>query len=315
MRGRGVLALVMATVLWSVTGVFVKHFSLIGLDGDTQNLFRYLSSAVGLWVVALAWFGRESLRAWRQWHLFLLPTAINCIFQVVMVSSLYHKSIYPGLMSLLQQSSVIFSTVLAYILFHDERGTIRSWKYLVGSAVALGGVAGVILFREGARGDFGSGVLLILLSAFLWSCYTLAMKPVVRHTRPLIGFAMVATFTTLFFAVLTPIRSEPGTFFRVSLLDQFWVILSGVACISAAHSLYFRAVERLGVAICGSFLLVQPLFTNLLSAGILKEQLAGMQMVMGAVLLGGAFLVVRARRPEETPVNGEGTNDAVATNR
>jgi len=292
----GIVCLVLATVFWSFTGVFVKHLSLNKIDPDVQNLFRYASATLGLWVLALSVFGREALTALRRVRIFLLPAAINCVFQVTMVSAYYRKSIYPGLYSLLSKSSVVFAAVLAFILFRDERRTILSWQYLVGGALAIVGVAGVVMFGERAQVDFNQGVFLVILAAFLWACYTLAMKRAVRETRPLIAFAIVSTFTTLFFVVLASARSRPGQFFGISARDQVVIVISGIVCISAAHSLYFRAVERLGVAVCASFLLVQPLITGLVSVAIFKERFTISQILMGGVLLAGVYMAILARQ-------------------
>ncbi len=284
-----------ATFLWSLTALFVKHFAALGLDGDTQNLFRYGAAAAGLWVWVPFVFGRKAARAMIQWRLFWMPVVFNCVFQIIMVSSLYHASIYPGFMSLLSQSAVLFSTALAFVFFRDERATILSRRYQIGCLLAVLGVAGVLLFREGAQMSAGRGVALVLVSAFLWSAYTLSMKPVVRSVNPIVAFTVVATWTAAFFLALAPLRSTPGRFFDAAPMGQFLVVLSGVACISAAHSLYFAAVKRLGVAVCACFLLVQPLLTGILSAVLLKERLTWAQMASGLVLLGGAFVIVRAR--------------------
>ena len=308
-RSFGVFCLVLASLLWSCTPVFVKHFACQEIHADVQNLFRYISATLGLWVIVIMLFGAEALRAWRRWHVFLLPAAINSIFQVILVRALYLKTIFPTFSSLLGKSSVVFAVVLAFAFFRDERRAIRSWRYLLGSALAIAGVMGVVLLDPkagagadaAARSDLAIGVVLILSQAFLWACYSLAMKRVVRDTRPLVGFAMVATFTTLFFAVLTSIRSDPAQFLEIATRDKFLMILSGVAFISGAHSLYFRAVERLGVSICASFTLTTPLSTGLISWAWHGEQLLGKQILMGGVLLAGAFLVVMAwRRSHET---------------
>ena len=311
-RGFGILCLVLATLFWSFTGIFVKHLSLQGLDGDVQNLFRYLFASLGLWVLVLTLFGREAAAALRRWRAFLLPALINCVFQVTMVTALYKKSIYPGFNALLNKSSVIFAVALAFILFRDERRTILSWRYLAGCALAIAGVVGVVMFGERVQADFNQGVLLVILAAFLWACYTLAMKRVVAATRPIITFAIVSAYTALFFVVLASVRSRPAQFLEISTRDQIYVVISGLACMGAAHSLYFRAVKRLGVAVCASFLLIQPLLTGILSAILLGEILTIPQMLMGTVLIGGAYLVVLAGRQQPGAASaGLETSDAL----
>jgi len=315
-RGFGIVCLALAAMLWSCTPVFVKHFAkqeIAGsgrpIDPDVQNLFRYASAAVALWMIVGLGFGGEALQARRRWRAFLLPTAINCIFQVVLVRVLYIRTIYPTFTSLLSKTSVVFAVALAFLLFPDERRAIRSWRYVGGAVLAFAGVAGVVAFDPrassgvgvAARADLSQGVALILAQAFLWACYTVAMKRVVRDTRPLIAFAVVATLTTVFFAALTLARSDPRQFLHIGLRDQVLMIISGIGFIAGAHSLYFRAVERLGVGVCAPFLLVTPLTTGFLSWAWHGERLLPMQIVMGAVLLAGAFLVVVAGRGRGAP--------------
>jgi len=292
----GIICLVLATVLWSFTAIFVKHFSIQSVDREVQNLFRYVAATVSLWLFIIA-FSREALfRALGRWHVFLLPAAINCAFQTAMVSGLYAKSIYPGFSSLLGRSSVVFSAILAFIIYRNERNTILSWRYLVGCCVAIVGVVGVVMFGEQSMPDFHWGVFFVILAAFLWACYTIAMKRVVGHTSPVISFAIVAAYTTIFFVILTFVRSRPAQFFEMSLHNQGLMLLSGVVCIAAGQALYFHAVKRLGIAVCASFLLLQPLITGVVSAVLFHEALNARQIIMGAVLLAGAFLVVLAGR-------------------
>ena len=300
----GIFCLVAAALLWSCSPVIVKHFATHEVDQDVQNLFRYVAATIGLWTIVLALFGTEALQAWRHWRAFLLPAAINCVFQVILVRAFYLKEIFPTFSSLLAKSSVVFAVVLAYLFFRDERQTIRSRYFILGSLMAMAGVLGIVLFdvKAGAaatpaqRSDLLKGVPLILSQAFLWACYMLAMKRVVRNTRPLVGFAMVATYTTIFFIILANIRSRPSEFLQLATSDKILMLASGVLCISAAHSLYFRAVERLGVGICAAFLLVQPLFTGVLSWAWHNERLAPAQIIMGGVLLAGAYQVLVVSR-------------------
>ena len=309
----GLVCLVLAALLWSCTPVFVKHFAKQvipetgrPIDPDVQNLFRYASGAMALWLMVAAKFRGEALRGCRRWRVLLMPVAINCIFQVVFVQALYIRTIYPAFTSLLSQTSVVFAVALAFALFPDERRRIRSWRYAAGALLAFLGVAGVIVFdpraaasaEAGARADLSRGAALILVQSFLWGSYTVAMKRLVREVRPIVAFAFVATLTSIFFLVLACVRSDPRQFFWIGLRDQILMVISGIGFIAVTHSLYFRAVERLGVGVCAPFLLVTPLATGLISWAWHGERLAHMQIFMGAVLLAGALLVVLAARVE-----------------
>jgi len=191
---------------------------------------------------------------------------------------------------------------MAFILFREERPTILSARYLAGLALACGGLAGVVLLGPTARLDFQIGVLFVTAGAFLWALYTVAMKPIVRDVRPMVAFTMVSTLTALFFLVLASFRSDPAQILAATPLDKFYIVISGLLCISAAHSLYFRAIERLGVAVCAGFLLLTPLLAMGLSRWLLKEEMRASQALMGLVLLAGIYFTTRApilRAPPE----------------
>lgn len=293
--GLGVLFLALAVVFWGFPSIFMKHFSA-SLDLWTQNLFRYGFATAGLWGVCLALFRADAFAATRRWKAFLLPLLFNCLFQVFLVGSLYLPSIYPGFTSLVTRSSVLFATFLAFLFFREERKVIFSPLFLSGVALGVVGVAGVILFGGGGVGaDFGLGAAMALAAAFCWASYTVSMKGVLGRTSPVAGFTVVATFTTGFFIAMALWRGKPGQFLALAPMDMMWVIVSGLVCISAAHTLYFHAVRTLGVAVCASFGLVGPLITNAASAAIFGERLHPVQMFAGALLLVGVYLTVRSR--------------------
>ena len=280
-------------MLWSLAGIFVKYFSQT-IDAETQNLFRYGAATVGLWVVTLVSFRGEVMRALKLWRLFVPPTLFNCLFQVATVGAMYRKGVYPGFVLLVTQSSVILAAVLAYVLFRDERRTILSWTFVVGCVMGVTGVAGVLMGGGELGAEFNTGAWLALLAAFWWACYTVSMKQVVLHTAPIMAFTMVATLSTLGFLGLALWQGQPAQFFGLEGRIQALVLISGVVCISSAHSLYFVAVRRLGVAVCSSFSLTMPLMTGTMSALLFGERMTSVQIIMGALLLTGVYVIMRS---------------------
>ena len=295
----GIVGLVFALFLWALAGIIVKLLAQRGIDQDIQNLYRYASATLGLWVLIAVIFGRRALAALTHWKYLLLPVIFNFLYQVARVHGLYQPSIFPGFVSLLLMSSVICSVVLAFILFRDERKNILSRRYLAGTGMAIVGVAGVILMGEWGKPDFNFGVLVLMIASLFWSGYTLSMKSAVRRINPILAFTAVATLTTLFFAVLATVRSHPEQFLEINRFDQALIVLSGLLGIGTAHSLYFYAVKQLGVAICATALLLLPVFTLLVSWAILGECLLPGQFVMGIVLLAGVYLCSYGRNTEK----------------
>jgi drug/metabolite transporter (DMT)-like permease len=90
---------------------------------------------------------------------------------------------------------------------------------------------------------------------------------------------------------------DASALLRVDAWTNFVLFASGVISIGLGHWLYYIGIRDLGAAPSQSALLLCPLGTMLLSAGLFGETFRFEQIVSGAVLLTGAFLALSARPP------------------
>jgi drug/metabolite transporter (DMT)-like permease len=149
-----------------------------------------------------------------------------------------------------------------------------------------------------------AGPALLLLSAFLWSLYSVLIKPVTGRVDPLVISGIVPLLSCILFF---PVWAS------VARLDQVWhapaasvgiMLGSGILVIGMGNSLYYVALQRVGASVATNFLLCTPLVAGILAYAILGERLTPVQIAFSAVLLTGCLLIGRsapAPRGREAP--------------
>jgi drug/metabolite transporter (DMT)-like permease len=290
-RQKGIAALAAVLVAWSFSSPVVKYL-MPYYDPWTQNAYRYAAGMIVLLpFLARRWRGLDRRSVLRL----LVPAAPNLLHQVSWVVALVW--IFPALASFLNKSSVLFAAAMAYFLFPDERWLFRSKRFLTGVALSLAGTLGLALLRP----DLGElkinlGVLLVLVAAAAWAMYSVAAKRPAEQLGPTLAFSVVSIYTT---AALVPMAWAWGDLARWRVAPAHVsavMIASGIVCIGLAHTLYFYAIQKLGVAICATMMLTTPLGTMLLSRWMFGERLTGGQLIGGALLLAGGALTLLAKQ-------------------
>jgi len=287
-----------AVVAWSIAPPMIHSFTG-SFPVNFQNAFRYLVALLFLWPAFFLTAEPSLLRD----HLFMLLrkagqivviALVNYAFQVCYTFSLFLLT--PSMMSLLNQTQVIFGVALAVLFFHDERAFILRPAFLTGLLCAVIGVAFVVV---GSR-TFGGqkltlGILAVLMSAACWALLGSLLRRWVPDVPPLLSICAV-------FSVVTPLFMATYAFAHhgVPIPDASagqWLMLtvSGLIAIGLGHSLFYRSIGVLGVSVSTSIGLLTPLFASLISCLAFGDALSAMQIAGAAALLGGCFLIVRTR--------------------
>ena len=294
---RGRLALAATVVIWSSPAIF-QFWLAAKFDPWAQNFYRY---AAGFLTMApfLLWMWwrsprRLALRELLGCGVAALPNVVHQVAQTMAVVVLW-----PGVYALLGRISVILTAVLAVVFFADERWIARSVKFQLGTLLGLLGMAGLVWTPGHAVPGAATmtGVWLALAAASGWALYGILVKKFTAQAGPTLGFGVISFFTT---AVLLPLMflfGDAASVLRADAWSNFVLFASGVLSIGLGHWLYYIGIREVGAAPAQSALLLCPLGTMLLSAGLFGETFRAGQIVAGAVLLCGAFLALSARPP------------------
>lgn len=179
---------------------------------------------------------------------------------------------YPALVSILS------------LLLRDERFSLRKMIALTICSAGLMLVLG---------GTFGRaplpGVLFILGSAVVYSCYIVLGNRMLKQIDPLVTSFYVcvsAGLSFLIFGMATDrmIWHLPG---------QGWLAIAGIAIFPTLFGIlgFFAGMQHIGATNASIISTLEPLMTVLLSALLLGERMTLLQIAGGAVLLLGVVIL------------------------
>ncbi|MGQ9855046.1 MAG: DMT family transporter [Candidatus Oleimicrobiaceae bacterium] len=283
----------MAIVCWASVPLFLKHFST-ALDAWTVNAYRYAVAAAlhAPWMLYAHCRGRAPRHLWRR---ALLPTFFNIVSQNLWTWAPYF--IDPGLMSFLARGSIIWSVIGSFLLFPDERPAIKSRQFAVGLALAAAGYAGLMAQQGGIpNGAALWGIVIMVACGLFTAGYNLSVRKVVSDVDPRLAFAAIAAYTSASAQVFMLLFGRPT---RLLALDwRAWTLLSlsAVLGLGIAQVAYYIAMNRLGVAICSSSMLMASFLTTLASRAVFGERFTAGQWLAGALLVSGGIGIIRSSR-------------------
>jgi drug/metabolite transporter (DMT)-like permease len=287
-----------AVLCWSFVPLAVRFLSSY-YPALFQALFRYLAALIVLWsftffTVGPKKLGSELPRLLSLWPKILVIALANFGFQLTFTLSLY--LLYPGLATLVNQSQVLFSVLLAALMFPDERSMLRSALFVIGVATAI---AGVILTIVGSRNfgtvEFNLGIFVVLASALFWALLGALIRKWLGSVSTSFALSSVFTIVTILFLVTYLVAYGGFPVPQAPPIIWAFLVVSGLIGLGIGHSLYYRAVAVLGIALSSSLALLIPLLVGVASFFLFRERLTWVQLVGGSGLLIGCYLVIRAR--------------------
>jgi drug/metabolite transporter (DMT)-like permease len=169
--------------------------------------------------------------------------------------------------------------------------------FVVGSVVALAGIAVLYADRMGASASQATGVALVFASVFLTAIYNLILKRHASGTNPLatnIPFLGAAAVTLAVFALALERRAPPWPPPVAPTLALFYLVLFGSI---AAFSLYFYLLRHMSLTAVSTLLFVEPVLALVIDAAWEREIRLGLRAYAGAALtLVGLAITLAPRR-------------------
>ncbi len=269
--------------------MILRHLRYTVPDGYTTNLVRYpIATLVYLpFILSSSW--RKQIG--RFWIVALLPTVVNVIGQTFFAIAPYYMG--AGVMSFLVRVSVIWSLLLAFWLFPEERRLARSLLFWIGVAAATVGFL-LMWLGKPSMPITVAGVLIVFLCSVFWALYDVTVRYTMGRLHPLIVFGVIGNYTSVGLIAICPL-GEPSSVLHLDTFSLALLIASAYIGITIAHGLYYVALQRLGVAISAMGLLLTP-FVSILGAAIfLHERFSGLQWLGGIGLTTGAMLALWSR--------------------
>ncbi len=305
----GVALVATASVLFAVNGTVSKLAMQAGLSTTRLVELRSLGSAVVLVAAVLVMTPRARLPRGRE----LAGIAVLGIVGMAMVQWLYFVAISRlpvGLALLIEYTAPLLVALWArFVLGEDVRA--RVWWAL---AACLAGLTLVAQVGDGVRLDV-LGLVAAGAAAVSLAVYYLLADRLVRRRDPLSTQAWSMVFAAVFWVVLQPL----WTFDAGVLADDvdlpgalegsrlpLWVLLAYIVVLGTVvpYVLILAGVVRLGAARTGIIGMLEPVAASAAAWLVLSEAMTPVQLLGGAVVLGGVALAETARaRPSVVPAS------------
>jgi drug/metabolite transporter (DMT)-like permease len=289
-RDHGVLA-----PLALVAGVFCIGFSAIfvklaALPGPVSALYRVAIAAV---VVVPVWLATRKPGSLPDSRAFVPMIAGGLFFALDI--TLWNTSLRlapAATATLLANNSPLWVGLASFLVFRERLG----WRYWLGLALALAGMAWLVGLGAIRRLDLGAGNLLAVGASVFYAAFMLTTQRARAKGRvDLMTFMAVSTLASV--ALLLPLNLALGSTLA-GFPPRVWLALAGLGLVSQlggwlAINYALGHMPASQVSVC---LLSQSVVTALLSIPILGEAVHANQVVGGALVLAGIYWVT-ARVP------------------
>ena len=281
-RTRAMIVLLLGLLGMGFSGIFV---SLAGAPGAVAGFYRMAVAAVLL----IAPFGRGIARDGRPARRETLIAILAGLFFdgdlfFWNTGILLRGATNPTLMG----NTAPIWVGLGAIFFFGERPGRLFW---VGLAVAISGAA--VILGVDALNDVELGTFFGILSGMFYGGYFLVVQRSRQRLNTLTSFWLSAVGSAIALALIARALGQPLTGY--SLRAYLYLIGLGLFVQVGGQMAVAYALGYLPASLVSPTLLLQPVLTGLLAVPILGESLSAVQIVGGAAVLAGIYVVHRSR--------------------
>lgn len=276
--------------------IILQRYLTFYFDTLTLNFFRLSAGAILLLSLSIFFYPGEMKRALTDRRLMLymfLLASVASIAQCLIIEGLSQTS--ATLVGLIRVIGIILGGMIAYISFHDERTSVQKSNFRLGAVLTIVGITGVILGRQNITIDYSMGSLYTILGICIASSGTVFQKRVVTSLHPISGSAIVAGIMSLIYALVAFQWGDISALGTVPWYITALLFTSGIFGLFVGMGLGFISIRSFGIITHRIFLLVVPFLVGVLSYFFLDEHLTLIQIIFGAILIYGSYLVIRAR--------------------
>lgn len=182
------------------------------------------------------------------------------------------------------QFGTFFSTILAFIFLKEK----LSYFQVSGLIIMF---VGAYVFTGGISLSFKMGNIFFLSAAFVWGVNDVIVRKKVSNLPPLF-LSFGRNFFSSIFLLPLAIGFIPQSVAKMSAGSIVYFLVYGFVVAGIILTIY-TALKYIKVAEATSFQLLIPIITATISFFILGERLNTIQLIGGAIILGGLFLMTK----------------------
>jgi drug/metabolite transporter (DMT)-like permease len=290
-----ILAVLGAMFFWGLSFVSSKAILNTGFPPMTMVATRFLIASIVL--IPLQRRLDPDFRLKKRDRLFLFLSALFGIFFYFLCESRGIKYTSASNAALITAAIPALTVGVEYLLF---RNSIR-WFQGLGIALSIVGVYFVVQRTPGQYDRALLGNLLMFGACLSWVAYNMFSRNLHRGLQ---GVNLITFQSVIGTVLLLPVALGEARSWSVGSLGVWLNLLYlGVVCTALSFFLYLYALARLGPVRVTSFINLLPVVSVIGGMVILGERLLAVQMIGGAVIILGVFLVNRPGR-SRAPARG-----------
>jgi drug/metabolite transporter (DMT)-like permease len=292
-------AFLMITLIlfWGSSFVVVKISLMEGMTPVSIATFRFLFAG-GLFGGALLLKKRRkpsygSIQ--RKDILKLLLLALSGI-------TFFFTAQYTGIQMAGAALAAIFVCLLAPILITIFSSRILKEKLSrrQNFGIVVAALGTLIIITSGTLGVQGNekfflGSLILLLTPFLWTFYSISGKKMMEKYDP---FLIVTYVTLMGGACLVPfslVENSLNQILTMSLISWLAILYLSLSCSLVGYYIWFYMIKQVGASVTSSFLFAEPLITVLFASVFVGEEMTLSILFGGLLIFSGVFLATRKR--------------------
>ena len=277
------LELLLLGAIWGASFLFMR---VAAKDFGAIPLVEVRLALGALILLPFLWRARTQLTR-HHWRKIAGIGAINSAIPFALFAWAAQRA-PAGIGAITNATTVMFTALVAYILYREHIGARR----VVG---LLAGFAGVAVLASGKTE--GASVLLPALAGTLGGMlYGFGANFVRHHLADVPASAVAASTVLCATALLAPFAIALWPDAPIPATSWTSAALLGVLCTGTAYWIYYRLIYRIGPAGASTVTYLIPLFGVIWAWLVLGEPLTPTMAVAGVLILGGVALS-QQRRP------------------
>ena len=266
-------------VVWGTTFVSTKLLIGSGLTPASIFLFRFIIAYLGIWVVSPHKLWADN---WKDEALFLVLGLTGGSLYFLSENSALYFTLASNVALIISTTPIL--TALITRIFYPINKLNRF--FVVGSFLALAGVALVVFNGSFVMQMNPLGDLLTLVAALMWAVYSLLVKRMNRSysitfvTRKVFFYGLL---TILPYFWIQPLHIDTSLLMQPAILANllFLGILASLIC----YTVWNYVIEGLGIITATNYIYFIPAVTMFTSALVINEHVTW-------ISLGGAIMII-----------------------
>ena len=276
--------------IWGTTFVSTKILINNGLSATDILFYRFLIAYICIWFIAPKKLFADT---WKDEGVcVLLGLTGGSLYFIAENTALYYT--LASNVALIICTTPILTAAVSYFFYKKELLGIR---FIIGSAMALLGVALVIFNGSFILQLNPIGDLLTLVAALMWAFYCLFLKrmnakySVLFVTRKVFSYGLI---TLLPFFFIYPLQTD----FSILSQSLVWgnLLFLGILASMVCYITWTLVIDRLGMVCAANYIYVIPLITLITSAIVIDEQVTFIALIGSILILSGVYFAEKRGR-------------------